>query len=155
MNNRSHNDLGKQCMSIWTQKLDLEEMMQKSRNTAVGNLGIEYLEVGDDFVRGRIPVDERTVQSFGILHGGASVLLAETLGSMAANCCLRDPSKVALGLDINANHIRPVSKGWVYGVARPVHIGSSTQVWEIVLENEQGKTTCVSRLTMAVTNRPN
>lgn len=141
-------------MSIWTRKLDLEEMMQKSRNTAVGHLGIEYLEVGDDFVRGRMPVDERTVQSFGILHGGSSVLLAETLGSMAANCCLRDPSKVALGLDINANHIRPVSKGWVYGTARAIHIGGSTQVWEIVLENEQGKTTCVSRLTMAVTNRP-
>ncbi len=141
-------------MSIWTRKPDLEEMMKNSRNTAVEHLGIEYVEVGDDFVRGRMPVDKRTVQPFGILHGGASVLLAETLGSMAANCCLRDAGKVAVGLDINANHIRPVSKGWVYGTARALHLGSTTQVWEIVLENEQGKTTCISRLTMAVTDRP-
>lgn len=141
-------------MSIWTRKPDLEQMKQNSNNTAVTHLGIEYLEVGDDFVRGRMPVDERTVQPFGILHGGASVLLAETLGSMAANCCLRDPDTVAVGLDINANHIRPVTRGWVYGTAKAIHIGGTTQVWEIILEDEQGKTTCVSRLTMAVTRRP-
>jgi uncharacterized protein (TIGR00369 family) len=101
-----------------------------------------------------MPVDERTVQPFGILHGGASVLLAETLGSMAANCCLRDSNTVAVGLEINANHIRPVSKGWVYGTATAIHIGGKTQVWDIRLEDEQGRTTCVSRLTMAVTRRP-
>ncbi|MCG2580068.1 MAG: hotdog fold thioesterase [Marinobacter sp.] len=141
-------------MAIWTQTPNLEQMMEASRNTAVHHMGIEYLEVGDDYVKGRMPVDERTVQPFGILHGGASVLLAETLGSMAANCCLKDPNTVAVGLDINANHIRPVTGGWVYGTATALHIGSATQVWEIRLENEQGKTTCISRLTMAVTRRP-
>ncbi|MGF2735601.1 hotdog fold thioesterase [Marinobacter sp. DUT-1] len=141
-------------MAIWTRTPNLERMMEASRKTAVGHMGIEYLEVGDDYVKGRMPVDERTVQPFGILHGGASVVLAETLGSMAANCCLKDPGTVAVGLDINANHIRPVSKGWVYGTATALHIGSATQVWEIRIENEQGKTTCISRLTMAVTKRP-
>ncbi len=141
-------------MPIWTRTPSLEFLSESSRNTAVAHMGIEYLEVGEDYVKGRMPVDERTVQPFGILHGGASVVLAETLGSMAANCCLKDPGTVAVGLDINANHIRPVSKGWVYGTAKPIHIGSSTQVWEILLENEQGKTTCISRLTMAVTKRP-
>lgn len=138
-------------MAIWTRTPNLEQMMEASKNTAVSHMGIEYLEVGDDYVTGRMPVDERTVQPFGILHGGSSVVLAETLGSMAANCCLKDPSTVAVGLDINANHIRPVSKGWVYATAKPIHIGSTTQVWEILLKNEQGKTTCISRLTMAVT----
>ncbi|MEX2475269.1 hotdog fold thioesterase [Marinobacter sp.] len=141
-------------MAIWTQTPNLEQMMKASQNTAVHHLGIEYLEVGEDFVKGRMPVDERTVQPFGILHGGASVLLAETLGSMAANCCLKDPNTVAVGLDINANHIRPAMKGWVYGTAKAMHIGSATQVWEIRLENEDGKITCISRLTMAVTKRP-
>jgi len=141
-------------MAIWTRTPNLEQMMEASRKTAVGHMGIEYLEVGENYVKGRMPVDERTVQPFGILHGGASVVLAETLGSMAANCCLKDPGTVAVGLDINANHIRPVSKGWVYGTATALHIGSATQVWEIRIENEEGKTTCISRLTMAVTKRP-
>ncbi|MBI41918.1 hotdog fold thioesterase [Marinobacter lutaoensis] len=141
-------------MAIWTVTPNIEQMTEASRKTAVGHLGIEYLEVGDNYVKGRMPVDERTVQPFGILHGGASVLLAETLGSMAANCCLRDPNTVAVGLEINANHIRPVSKGWVYGTATAIHIGGKTQVWDIRLEDEQGRTTCVSRLTMAVTRRP-
>lgn len=141
-------------MTIWTRKPDLENLAKASENTAVNHLGIEYIEIGDDYVTGRMPVDGRTVQPFGILHGGASVVLAETLGSMAANCCLKDPGTVAVGLEVNANHIRPVAKGWVYGTARPVHIGSATQVWEIRMENEEGKTTCISRLTMAVTKRP-
>lgn len=141
-------------MAIWTRTPNLESFMESSKNTAVGHMGIEYLEVGDDYVKGRMPVDERTVQPFGILHGGASVLLAETLGSMAANCCLKSPDTVAVGLDINANHLRPVSKGWVYGTATALHIGSTTQVWEIRLENEEGKPTCISRLTMAVTKLP-
>ncbi|WP_417512646.1 hotdog fold thioesterase [Marinobacter sp.] len=141
-------------MAIWTLKPDLEHLAKASANTAVSHMGIEYTEIGDDYVTGRMPVDQRTVQPFGILHGGSSVVLAETLGSMAANCCLKDPDTVAVGLEINANHIRPVTKGWVYGTARPIHIGSATQVWEIRLENEAGKTTCISRLTMAVTRRP-
>ncbi|OZB15849.1 MAG: esterase [Marinobacter sp. 34-60-7] len=140
-------------MAIWTVTPNLEQMTEASKGTAVSHMGIEYTEVGDDYVKGRMPVDGRTVQPFGILHGGSSVLLAETLGSMAANCCLRDKNTVAVGLDINANHIRPVTGGWVYGTARAVHIGAATQVWEIRLENEEGKLTCLSRLTMAVTKR--
>lgn len=141
-------------MAIWTRKPDLEQLISASDNTAVSHMGIEYTDIGDDYVTGRMPVDERTVQPFGILHGGASVVLAETLGSMAANCCLKDPETVAVGLEINANHIRPATKGWVYGTARPMHIGGATQVWEIRIENEEGKVTCISRLTMAVTRRP-
>mgnify|MGYP001327577085 CR=1 FL=1 len=140
-------------MAIWTVTPSIEQMTEASKNTAVGHMGIEYLEIGDDYVKGRMPVDERTIQPFGILHGGSSVVLAETLGSMAANCVLKDKGTVAVGLDINANHIRPVSSGWVYGTAKAIHIGSATQVWEIRLENEQGKLTCISRLTMAVTKR--
>lgn len=140
-------------MAIWATTPNLEMLAASSENTAVSTLGIEYLEIGDNFVRGRMPVDHRTHQPFGILHGGASVLLAETLGSMAANCCIRESGKVAVGLDINANHIRSVASGWVYGTARPVHLGSSTQVWEIIIEDENEKTVCVSRLTMAVVAR--
>jgi uncharacterized protein (TIGR00369 family) len=141
-------------MAIWTRTLPtLEQMAESSKNTAVTALGIEYVEIGDDYVVGRIPVDKRTVQPFGILHGGASVLLAETLGSMAANYCLREENQIAVGLDINANHVRSATKGWVYGTARPQHLGSTTQVWEIRLENEEGKLVCISRLTMAVINR--
>lgn len=140
-------------MTIWTTTPDLAQMTQLSRNTAVSHMGIEYLEVGDDYLRGRIPVDHRTVQPFGILHGGSSVLLAETLGSMAANWCVRDKGMMAVGLEVNANHIRPTANGWVYGTARPLHLGGATQVWEIRLENEQGKLTCISRLTMAITKR--
>jgi len=141
-------------MAIWTRVFPtLEQMIEASRNTAVEALGIEYVEVGEDYITGRIPVDKRTVQPFGILHGGASVVLAETLGSMAANYCLREENQIAVGLDINANHIRSASSGWVYGTARPVHLGGTTQVWEIRLENEEGKLTCISRLTMAVINR--
>jgi uncharacterized protein (TIGR00369 family) len=129
-------------------------MQAHSDKTAVSTLGIEFLEAGDDFIKARMPVDERTVQPFGILHGGASVVLAETLGSVAANHCLRNPDQVAVGLEINANHIRSVASGWVYGTARPHHIGGSTQVWEIRIEDEEGRLTCLSRITMAVIKRP-
>jgi len=138
-------------MSIWTRIPIKEDIIERSQNTAVSHMGIEFLEVGDNFLKGRMPVDKRTVQPFGVLHGGASVLLAETLGSMAANCCLRDPGTVAVGLEINANHLRPATSGWVYGTATAIHLGSTTQVWDIVIEDENGKKTCISRLTMAVT----
>jgi len=140
-------------MTIWTRDTSLQKMTESAKNTAVTSLGIEFTEVGDDYLTGRMPVDHRTVQPSGILHGGASVLLAETLGSVAANRCLRRDDQVAVGLDINANHIRPVSTGWVIGTARAVHIGGKTQVWEIKIETEDGKTVCVSRLTMAVITR--
>lgn len=125
-----------------------------SANTLVQHLGIEVLEVGPDFIRGRMPVDARTHQPFGLLHGGASVALAETLGSMAGNLCLDPATHMAVGLEINANHLRAVTAGWVIGTARSVHVGRSTQVWDIRIENEAGQVTCVSRLTLAVVPRP-
>lgn len=137
-------------MPIWTKPITLAVITDHALNTAASNLGIEFTEIGDDFLRGRMPVDSRTVQPHGILHGGASVLLAETLGSVAANFCIRESSKVAVGLEINANHLRSVSTGWVTGTARPVHIGGSTQVWEIRIESDAGKLVCISRITMAV-----
>ncbi|MBS0432388.1 MAG: hotdog fold thioesterase [Proteobacteria bacterium] len=112
-------------------------------------IGIRITEIGDDFVRGTMPVDARTHQPYGILHGGASVALAETLGSTAAMLCCED-GVGTVGLEINANHLRAVRDGVVTGTARPLHIGRSTQVWEIRIENEAGQLTCVSRLTMAV-----
>lgn len=139
-------------MSIWTVKPNLDDIIARSEGTAVDHMGIEFLEVGDDYIKARMPVDHRTVQPFGILHGGASVLLAETLGSVAANYCIREDNKACVGLDINANHIRSVRSGWVYGITRPIHVGGSTQVWEIRVETEDGKLVCLSRLTMAVIN---
>lgn len=140
--------------SIWTRVPTLESMTESSRNTAVENLGIEFLAAGENTITARMPVDKRTHQPFGLLHGGASVLLAETLGSVAANHCIRDPNKVAVGLEINANHIRSVRSGWVTGITRPLHVGGSTQVWEIRIEDDKGKLVCTSRITMAVIPRP-
>ncbi|MDX1636097.1 MAG: hotdog fold thioesterase [Marinobacter sp.] len=140
--------------SIWTRVPTIESMTEGSRNTAVDNLGIEFLAVGENTITARMPVDKRTHQPFGLLHGGASVLLAETLGSVAANHCIRDPNKVAVGLEINANHIRSVRSGWVTGTTRPLHVGGSTQVWEIRIEDDKGKLVCTSRITMAVIPRP-
>jgi uncharacterized protein (TIGR00369 family) len=136
-------------MPIWTQPISAEEITARHHRTAAEHLGIEFLEVGDDFIRGRVPVDPRTTQPYGILHGGVSVVLAETLGSTAAAHCVPEGYRV-VGLDINANHIRSVRQGWVTGEARPVHLGRSTMVWQIELRNEAGELTCVSRLTLAV-----
>lgn len=135
--------------AIWKQPISVEILTEIHRETAVARLGIEFLEVGSDFVKGRVPVDERTRQPYGILHGGVSVVLAETLGSCgAARTCPQGHR--AVGLDINANHLRATSDGWVTGVARPVHIGRSTQVWQIDMHNDAGQLTCVSRITMAI-----
>ncbi len=136
-------------MPTWTQPVSVESLTALSRETAVDHLGIEFLEVGDDFIRARVPVDHRTCQPYGLLHGGVSVVLAETLGSLgAAFSCA--PGHKVVGLDINANHLRGVTTGWVTGTARPVHIGRSTQVWQIEMQDDQGRPTCVSRITMAV-----
>jgi 1,4-dihydroxy-2-naphthoyl-CoA hydrolase len=131
----------------------VDALNAQARGTLIEHLGIEVLEVGPDFVRGRMPVDERTRQPFGLLHGGASVVLAETLGSMAANLCIDAELQVAVGLEVNANHLRAVTSGWVIGTAKPLHLGRSTQVWEIRIEDAGGQPTCVSRLTMAVVAR--
>ena len=118
-------------------------------NSAVPHLGIEFLEVGDDFIRARVPVDSRTVQPYGLLHGGISVTLAETLGSCGAAYSVPEGQRV-VGLEINANHLKGTSHGWVTGTARPLHQGRSTQVWQIELRNDAGELTCISRITMAV-----
>ncbi len=140
-------------MSIWHRMPQVEELNQRGLNTAVSHLGIEITEVGEDFLTGTMPVDERTRQPRGILHGGSSVLLAESLGSIAANYCV-DPDKAfCVGMEVNANHLRSVKGGLVTGTARPVHLGRSTQVWEIGIRNQAGKLVCLSRLTMAVVQK--
>src|SRR6187549_1156141 len=136
-------------MRIWKKPISIEELTAIHKDTAVERLGIEFLEVGDDFIRARVPVDTRTKQPYGLLHGGVSVVLAETLGSCGAAYCT-PPGHRVVGLDINANHIRAAMSGWVTGKTTPVHIGRSTQVWAIELRNEAGDLTCVSRITMAV-----
>ena len=137
-------------MAIWKQTGSLDQINASSRNTMVSTLDIRVVEVGEDFLRGTMPVDERTKQPFGLLHGGASVALAETLGSLAGNLCLDGSKEVAVGLDINANHIRATTSGLVTGTARPLHIGRTTQVWEIRIEDDQQRLVCISRLTLAV-----
>ena len=136
-------------MRLWQHHVTVAELTRSSLNTAASHLGIEFLEVGDDFITARVPVDARTRQTFGLLHGGVSVVLAETLGSVAANYACA-PGHTAVGLDINANHLRGVTSGWVTGTTRAVHIGRSTQVWQIDMVNDAGEPSCVSRLTMAI-----
>ncbi len=136
-------------MALWKKPISVEALTALGRNTADEHLGIEILEVGEDFIRARVPVDHRTRQPYGLIHGGVNVVLAESLGSLGANFAC-PPGYHAVGLDINANHLRGVSAGWVTGTARPVHIGRTTQVWQIDMQDEQGKPTCVSRITMAV-----
>jgi 1,4-dihydroxy-2-naphthoyl-CoA hydrolase len=136
-------------MRIWNKVISLEELSAIHVDTAVAHLGIEFLEIGDDFIRARVPVDHRTRQPYGLLHGGVSVVLAETLGSCGAAFSNPDGYR-AVGLDINANHIKSTTSGWVTGVARPVHLGRSTQVWQIDMHNDAGELTCVSRITMAI-----
>ncbi|NMM14482.1 MAG: hotdog fold thioesterase [Rhodoferax sp.] len=136
-------------MRIWKKPISVAELTAISVNTATAHLGIEFLEVGDDFIRARVPVDSRTQQPYGLLHGGVSVVLAETLGSCGAAYAAPEGHR-AVGLDINANHIKGTTSGWVTGIARPVHIGRTTQVWQIDLRNDAGELTCASRITMAV-----
>jgi 1,4-dihydroxy-2-naphthoyl-CoA hydrolase len=141
-------------MTIWKKSFTLEDLKERHVDTAEGHLGIEFCAIGDDWLAARMPVDARTVQPFRILHGGASVLLAESVGSCAANLCVDQEKFYCVGLDINANHVRGASSGWVTGTARPLHIGKSTHVWQIHITNEAGALVCVSRLTMSVLRRP-
>ena len=135
--------------AIWKKPISLDEIIRVHVGTTVAHLGIEMLEIGDDFLRARVPVDERTRQPFGLLHGGVSVVLAETLGSTGAYYSSPEGHR-AVGLDINANHLRATTSGWVTATARPVHIGRTTQVWQIDMVNDAGQPTCTSRITMAV-----
>ena len=130
----------------------LEALNALSRGTAMEPLGIVFTELGPDYLRGTMPVDARTHQPYGLLHGGASVLLAETLGSSAGGLCVEDDEGV-VGIEINANHLAAVREGIVTGTARPLHVGRSTQVWEIRIEDAFGRLACISRLTLAVIRR--
>ncbi|MBL8523467.1 MAG: hotdog fold thioesterase [Betaproteobacteria bacterium] len=138
--------------SIWFQRPPLAEL-NKNAHCMVGHLGIEMIELGDDFLRARMPVDKRTHQPFGLLHGGASVALAETLGSMGAMLTVNPVQFQVVGLEINANHVRGVREGWVIGTARPLHRGKTTQLWEIKIVDEADKLVCVSRITIAVLDK--
>ena len=131
----------------------LEDLNRLSKGTMAEHLGIEFTEVGADFIAARMPVVEKTKQPMGLLHGGASVALAETLGSVAAYCVINLEKQHAVGLEINANHLRGVTEGFVYGKALPLHIGKTTHVWEIKIINEQNKLVCVSRITVAVLDK--
>jgi len=137
----------------WHHRPTLDELRTLSHRTAMEHLGIEFTEVADDFLRARMPVDHRTVQPMRQLHGGASVLLAETVGSVAANLCLDPATHYAVGLDINANHVRSLGQGWAHGTARPIHVGRRTQLWEIRITGDDGRLVCLSRLTMSVIER--
>ncbi len=135
--------------SIWKSPFSLAEANAFNQNTAVSHLGIEIIEIGEDFIRATMPVDERTKQPMGLLHGGASVLLAETLGSIAAYMS-SEPGSTCVGLDVNANHVRAITKDYVIAKATPYHIGKRTQVWNILIQTPQGKDVSIARLTVAV-----
>jgi 1,4-dihydroxy-2-naphthoyl-CoA hydrolase len=141
-------------MSIWRSHATLEELESYSRNTLPAHLGIRVTEIGPDFLRATMPVNEHTRQPAGVLHGGASVALAETLGSLAAGMCIDREKFFAMGQEINANHLRPVAAGVVTATARPFHVGTRSHVWHIEIRDERDKLVCVSRLTMAVLERP-
>ncbi len=134
---------------IWKQPLDMTPFEPVMDKTIVGHMGIEFTEFGPDFICATMPVDHRTIQPMGILHGGASVVLAETLGSVASFLAL-DSDHYSVGLEISANHLKQVRTGRVTGTVRPVHLGRTTHVWDITIENAAGEKVCVSRLTMAV-----
>jgi len=137
-------------MSIWFKPYKLEDMQWMLKDNMCEAIGIEITELTDNSIKGRMPVDNRTVQPMKILHGGASVALAESLGSVGSNLIVDNSKYVCVGLDINANHLRPASSGFVFAEAKPVHIGKKTHVWTIEITDDKGKLVCISRLTMAV-----
>ena len=140
-------------MSIWKSLRTVQEMNSLHEGTLVEHLGIAFTEVGDDFVRATMPVDRRTRQPFGLLHGGASVVLAETVGSMGAGMCIDVQEYQCVGQEINANHVRAGRSGLVTGTARPVHLGGRSHVWSIDIVNDAGKLVCTSRFTVAIIKR--
>lgn len=140
-------------MAIWFATPTLEMFTSLAKDTMIEHLGIEFTAANEDSITARMPVDRRTVQPFGLLHGGASVVLAETLGSVGANCCVDPAQKICVGLEINANHVRSTQSGHVWGTASPIHIGTATQIWQTQIVDEQQRLICVSRLTVAVLDR--
>ncbi|GAB1263927.1 hotdog fold thioesterase [Aurantivibrio infirmus] len=139
---------------IWFQDSSIEFASRMIPNTMAGFMGIEITEVGDDFIVGSMPVSQKVVQPMGLVHGGANVALAETVGSIGANLILDRSKKVAVGQEINANHVRGINKGVVHCVARPAYIGRTSQVWDIRIHDDRDRLSCISRLTMAVIDRP-
>ncbi len=135
--------------SIWHVPVTVKILNNRAKNSLSEHIGIEFTELGDDFLAATMPVDERTKQPFGILHGGASCVLAETVASAAANFCIDNTQKVCVGLELNINHIKPVKSGVITGTARPVHLGKTTQVWEIKITQDT-LLTALSRLTLLV-----
>ncbi len=140
-------------MGIWFREHTPREINLILKDTLVSHLGREIVEIGEDSLTARMPVDRRTCQPMGILHGGASVALAETIGSCGANLVIDREEYYCVGLEINANHIRSVSSGYVTGTARPLHLGKSTQVWEMLIRDDEGNLVCASRMTNAVLKR--
>lgn len=139
--------------SIWKIPVQMDLIQDMNDKCAPGNIGIEFTEIGSDYLKARMPVDHRTKQPGGILHGGVSMVLAETLASVAGTFAADPRTKRCVGQEINGNHIRPASDGWVYGVTRPVHIGRRSQVWETRITDEQDRLVCISRMTLAVLDR--
>lgn len=140
-------------MNIWHTPFTLDALNQRGKNTMAEHLNINFIEIGENFLVASMPVDHRTKQPIGIMHGGASCVLAETVGSTAANCCVDIGKQYCVGLDINTNHIRSAREGLVIATAKPFHLGKSTQVWSIEILNEAKQLISVNRLTMAVMNR--
>ena len=139
---------------IWFNKnLQLADFTHFGKNTMGDHLDIRFTEVGDNFLKGTMPVDERTKQPYGLLHGGASCVLAETLGSVASALVIDTEKKICVGLEINANHIRSARSGLVTGTCKPIHLGASTHVWDIRIEDENNKLICISRLTVAILDK--
>jgi 1,4-dihydroxy-2-naphthoyl-CoA hydrolase len=141
-------------MSIWRIQTSVEQLQEHSRETLADTIGIRVTEIGPDFLRATMPVTAKIHQPMGVLHGGASVALAETVGSLAATLCVDQKLYACLGQEINANHLRPVSSGIVTATARPYHVGKRSHVWHIEIRDEQEKLVCVSRLTIAVVDKP-
>jgi 1,4-dihydroxy-2-naphthoyl-CoA hydrolase len=140
-------------MKIFNEGITLDRINALAANTMMEHIGIQFTHIGNDFMEATMPVDHRTHQPLGLLHGGASVVLAETMGSVAATCCIDNSKQFCVGLEINANHIKSARSGLVKGTTRPIHIGGKTQVWEIKITNEQNELVCISRITMAVLDK--
>ncbi len=140
-------------MGVFKPGITLEQLNKLSANTLVTHLGIVFTEIGSDHLTATMPVDSRTIQPMGLLHGGASVSLAETLGSVAATCCIDNAVQYCVGLEINANHIKSIKSGLVIGTTRPIHVGRKTQIWEIRIVSEAKELICISRITMAVLDK--
>lgn len=140
-------------MGVFKPGITLEKLNKLSANTLVTHLGIVFTEIGSDHLTATMPVDTRTIQPMGLLHGGASVSLAETLGSVAATCCIDNTVQYCVGLEINANHIKSIKSGLVIGTTRPIHVGRKTQIWEIRIVSEAQELICISRITMAVLDK--